>query len=150
MTIIDVKMAKYVVTHRRIKNKIEERIKNKRCGCIHVNSVAKGLKMDVRTLRKHLELMKIDSYGTYLDDKKQMFCSYNGLDTLKNRARKEIKEEKIDSKNDPPIHVKSMDMVAKHAKVSRRKGTLPSGHRGDLLKVRNGHGGYVPFNTDVH
>lgn len=61
---------------------------------------------------------------------------------------REIKDGNEDSNDDPPIHAKSLDMVAKHAKVYPKKGTLPSGHRGDLVKVRNGHGGYVPFNKN--
>jgi hypothetical protein len=51
---------------------------------------------------------------------------------------------------DPSIRVKSLDMVAKHAKVYSHRGTLPSGHRGDLLKVRNGHGSYVPLEDRLH
>ena len=51
---------------------------------------------------------------------------------------------------DPLINVKSLDMVAKHAKVYPHRGTLPSGHRGDLLKVRNGHGSYIPLEERLH
>ena len=51
---------------------------------------------------------------------------------------------------DPPIRVKSLDMVARHAKIYPHQGKLPSGHRGDLLKVRNGHGFYVPLEDRLH
>lgn len=59
-----------------------------------------------------------------------------------------IKESPDNFDDDPPLHAKSLDMVAKHAKVYPGQGTLPSGHRGDLVKIRNGHGGYVPFNSN--
>lgn len=51
---------------------------------------------------------------------------------------------------DSPIHVKSWDMIIKHAKVCLRKGILPNGHRGDYIKVKNGHGTYIPFNRKAH
>ena len=39
-----------------------------------------------------------------------------------------------------PVHFKDMDAVTKHSKIFHHKGVLPSGHRGDLVKIRNGHG----------
>jgi len=42
--------------------------------------------------------------------------------------------------NKIPLHFKGMDAVGKHTKRYPQKGTLPSGHRGDLIKIRNGHG----------
>jgi len=46
------------------------------------------LKMDVRTVKKHLEIMRIDNYGTFIDDKRHHFCTFEGLDKIRKKRNK--------------------------------------------------------------
>lgn len=41
--------------------------------------------------------------------------------------------------NSNVIHEKRLDCIAKKSFVYHNKGKLPSGHRGDFIKMRNGH-----------
>jgi len=40
-----------------------------------------------------LELMKVHGYGTYLDDKEQVFCTVNGVEKLREQVKKKMEEE---------------------------------------------------------
>lgn len=55
-----------------------------------------------------------------------------------------LRDEKKTTK-EIPIHFKKLDGVAKHAKISKHKGVRPSDHRGDFIKIRNGHGTLTMF-----
>lgn len=86
-------MTEYLQNHRRIKEKIEEEMKNGACICVNVNDLASKLRMDARTVKTHLDIMKIDDYGTYLDEKKQLFCSLEGVERLRGQFRKKTRKE---------------------------------------------------------
>jgi hypothetical protein len=85
-------MTEYLHTHRRIKNEIEEQMKNETRVCVNVNSLADKLGMDARTVKIHLDIMKIDDCGIYLDDKKTVFCPVVGVKRLNNQFEKAIKK----------------------------------------------------------
>ena len=82
----------YVETHKKVKKTVEEKTTKKDCGCVSVNDIAVELKMDPRTVRKHLGLMEVDEYGKYLDADKKIFCSKNGVERLANSFKKKKKK----------------------------------------------------------
>lgn len=72
----------YVKKHAVVKQRLEEMIKKCGCGCIPVRDLAKETKMDERTVKAHLDILKIHGVGTYLDNKKRVFCSKKGIKEL--------------------------------------------------------------------
>lgn len=93
MTINGGNVTEYLQNHRRIKERIEEEMKNEACVCVNVNDLASKLRMDARTVKTHLDIMKIDDYGTYLDGKKQLFCPIEGVERLRDQFRRKIRKE---------------------------------------------------------
>ncbi len=91
-------MPDYLEAHRKIKNAIERKAEERDCGCVSVKNIANELRMDTRTVRAHLELMRIDDYGEYLDDEGKLFCPIDGAEKFVNRLR-----EKIEKKKKSPI-----------------------------------------------
>jgi hypothetical protein len=68
-------LTKYSQDHLRVKETIEQIMKETDSKCVIVTGLAKELDMDSRTLRKHLEVMEIDAYGYFPDSKtKKLFC----------------------------------------------------------------------------
>jgi predicted ArsR family transcriptional regulator len=83
-------MTEYLQNHRRVKSEIKEQLKNEACVCVNVNDLADKLHMDPRTVKTHLDIMKIDDYGTYLDDKKTVFCPIEGVERLTDQFKKKL------------------------------------------------------------
>ena len=68
-------LTKYSQDHLRVKETIELIQKETKSNCVIVSELAKEMKMDPRTLRKHLEVMEIDGYGYFCDSKtRHLFC----------------------------------------------------------------------------
>ncbi len=84
----------YVESHKRVKKKIEEKGTQSKRPCVSVGDIAEELGMDIRTLRAHLELMEIDEYGTYLDDKERYFCPMERIEEIAERLKKKIREKR--------------------------------------------------------
>lgn len=85
-------MTEYLHTHRRIKTEIDKQMMEEARVCVNVNTLADKLDMDARTVKTHLDIMKIDGYGTYLDEKKNAFCTEEGLKRLNKQFKKAIDE----------------------------------------------------------
>ena len=69
----------YVVKHQKIRDKLIELSKTNDYSCFGVARLASELKMDLRTVRAHLEIMEIDAAGTFTDVEQKQFCTHNGV-----------------------------------------------------------------------
>lgn len=67
---------KYAKDHKKIKDAVALMQKETEgSSCVIVSELAKETKIDPRTLRKHLEVMEIDGYGSFSEQKKKhIFC----------------------------------------------------------------------------
>jgi len=66
---------------------------NKGSGIVSsVTSTARELGMDPRTLRTHLEVIRIDGAGDFLDPQKKTFCTRKGIISLVQKLGIRVKE----------------------------------------------------------
>ncbi len=77
----------YLARHKRIRDKLLETVNSTGCGCVDVSKLAYRLKMDVRTVRAHLEIMEADSAGVFVDPTKKQFCTKEGIALLANALK---------------------------------------------------------------
>jgi len=74
----------YLARHTRIKDKLIEAISSTGHACVDVSQLARQLKMDIRTVRAHLEIMEVDYAGVFMDSSKKLFCTKEGIALLAN------------------------------------------------------------------
>ncbi|MCG2826571.1 MAG: hypothetical protein L6265_08290 [Thermoplasmatales archaeon] len=55
---------KYVKEHLRVKKGVEKVVKESRSSCVPVSNLSIELRMDPRTVRKHLEVLNMDGVGS--------------------------------------------------------------------------------------
>lgn len=72
----------YIERHKEIREKLMECIDTDSRGCVNVSQLASQLKMDIRTVRSHLEIMEADLLGVFMDASKKQFCTKEGLSLL--------------------------------------------------------------------
>jgi predicted transcriptional regulator len=77
----------YLVTHKKIRDKLIETVNNTGTGCVNVAKLAHRLNMDIRTVRAHLEVMEVDSAGVFVDSTKKQFCTKEGIALLANALK---------------------------------------------------------------
>ena len=82
---VDIRVKEYLQTHKKIKNKVISDTMAKARGCVSVRDIANELGIDPKTAKIHLDIMEIDEFGSYLDNKKSIFCSAEGIDRLRKR-----------------------------------------------------------------
>ena len=69
----------YAKEHIEIMNELERHLSEGKAGCIMVNSFAKNIGKDVRTVRAHLEIASVHKKGTFVDKKFNIFCTKDGI-----------------------------------------------------------------------
>jgi predicted ArsR family transcriptional regulator len=72
----------YIAKHRKIRDRLIILSRTSKYACFTVAQLASELKMDVRTVRAHLEIMEIDGAGTFMDVGKKQFCTKKGITFL--------------------------------------------------------------------
>ena len=77
----------YLFRHKKIRDKLLETVNSTGCGCVDVSQLAYRLRMDVRTIRAHLEIMEADSAGVFVDPTKKQFCTKEGIALLANALK---------------------------------------------------------------
>lgn len=83
----------YVEKHRQIKKKVEEITSKCECACIRVRELSEELKMDERTVKAHLEILKMHKVGTYLDSNRKVFCTTDGIKKIAEKLDLKIEEK---------------------------------------------------------
>jgi len=79
----------YLVLHKRIRDKMIDIVNTSGRACIDVSQLAHSLRMDIRTVRAHLEIMEVDSVGVFMDPAKKQFCTKDGITLLANALKTE-------------------------------------------------------------
>lgn len=87
------RVEEYLHTHEKIKNMVRRRTLEDACVCVKVADVANEMGIDSGTARIHLDIMEIDEFGSYMDREREMFCTAEGIERLRDRFRR--KPEKI-------------------------------------------------------
>ena len=67
----------YVKRHDEIIRQLEEMTQVD--ACIQVNSLAREVKSDPRTVRKHLEIAELDELGKFVNQDKSVFCTQKAI-----------------------------------------------------------------------
>jgi hypothetical protein len=74
----------YVDRHRKIRDKLIEQSRTRTYACFNVAQLASELRMDIRTVRAHLNIMQLDAVGVFTDDREKQFCTKEGVALLAN------------------------------------------------------------------
>ena len=77
-------MRDYLKENLDIRKEVETLAKKRKYGCVTIREVANKLKKDPRTIQTHLEIMENYKSGIFIDDKKTMFCTKEGIKKIKN------------------------------------------------------------------
>ena len=80
-------MRDYLKENLEIRKKVEELSKKRSFGCVSVREIANILHKDPRTIKTHLQIMENYSYGLFIDDKKTIFCTKQGLIKLSQKTK---------------------------------------------------------------
>ena len=75
-------MRQYVKDHDQIMKRLKNEVETCGCACIEVNALAKTLGKDVRTIKSHLEIATQHGEGKFMDKKKNIFCTKDGITEL--------------------------------------------------------------------
>jgi hypothetical protein len=65
-----------------IRKEVELISHKKSFGCVSVREIAKKMRKDPRTIQSHMQLMENYNFGIFVDDKKTLFCTKEGLQKL--------------------------------------------------------------------
>ena len=68
----------YTEDHIRLKNMITDELARGALS-VDVNEAAKKLEMDPRTVKNHFDIMEMDGFGLFVNDKKTIFCPKNAV-----------------------------------------------------------------------
>ena len=68
----------YTQDHIRIKNAITDEIARGALS-VDLNEFSKKLEMDPRTVKNHFDIMEMDGFGLFVNDKKTVFCPKNAV-----------------------------------------------------------------------
>ncbi len=68
----------YMEDHIRIKNTIMDEIARGALS-VDVNELSGKLEMDPRTVKNHFDMMEMDGFGMFVNDKKTVFCPKNAV-----------------------------------------------------------------------
>lgn len=82
-------MSDYLKENLEIRKKVEEVSKKRRFGSVSVREIAKLLRKDPRTIKTHLEIMENYTHGLFIDDKKTLFCTKDGLKKICKKVKTE-------------------------------------------------------------
>ena len=74
--------------HIRIRNKIMDEIARGALS-IDVNELSGKLEMDPRTVKNHFDMMEMDGFGMFVNDKKTVFCPKNAVKKMLNKLEGE-------------------------------------------------------------
>ena len=77
----------YLARHKRIRNKLLETVRSSGRACVEVSHLSSDLKMDIRTVRAHLDIMETDAAGVFMDSTKKQFCTKEGIALLANALK---------------------------------------------------------------
>lgn len=83
----------WVLRHQRVKQELDKLISEIPCACAPVKLLAQRLDVDPRTIRAHLEVMKTDGVGDFLDPDKNIFCTRAGIKQFAQRLGLKLLEE---------------------------------------------------------
>ncbi len=56
-------------------------------GCVSIREIANKLKKDPRTISSHMQIMENYDYGLFVDEKKTLFCTKEGLKKLTEKLK---------------------------------------------------------------
>ena len=80
-------MSDYLKENIDIKKEVELISKKRSYGCVNVREVAKKLKKDPRTIKAHLQIMENYDFGLFIDEKKTLFCTKEGLKKISEKVK---------------------------------------------------------------
>ena len=80
-------MRDYLKENLDIRKEVEVLAKKRAYGCVSVREVANKLKKDPRTISSHMQIMENYEYGLFVDDKKTLFCTKDGLKKLAEKLK---------------------------------------------------------------
>ena len=75
----------YVGDHTKIKKAIVSELGRGLRG-VDVNDLSKKLEMDPRTVKNHLDIMEMDGYGFFVNDKQTVFCPLSSIKKMLKEA----------------------------------------------------------------
>lgn len=76
----------FTKTHKKIISALKEIGTND--ACTSINTLARKVESDPRTVKKHLEIAEIDDIGRFADSDKKIFCLKNSIKDLFNETKK--------------------------------------------------------------
>jgi hypothetical protein len=82
-------MRDYLKENLEIKKAIDLISKKRQFCCVYVREIAQHLHKDPRTIQSHMQIMENYDCGLFIDEKKALFCTKEGLKKI---------AEKIDGK----------------------------------------------------
>lgn len=91
----DTRVKEYLQTHEKIKKIVKKKIDEGACVCVSVKDISNDLGIDPKAVKTHLDIMEIDEFGSYLDNNQKTFCSLEGIEKVRERIRKKIKEKEL-------------------------------------------------------
>jgi|TARA_B100002003_G_C13599955_1_gene309513 DNA-binding transcriptional regulator YhcF (GntR family) len=80
-------MSDYLKENIDIRKEVELISKKRSYGCVSVREVAKKLKKDPRTINAHLQIMENYDFGLFVDEKKTLFCTKEGLRKISEKVK---------------------------------------------------------------
>ena len=81
-------MRDYLKENLEIRKEVESVSKKKSYGCVNVREISKKMHKDPRTIQSHLQIMENYNSGLFLDDKKTLFCTIDGLKKICEKIKK--------------------------------------------------------------
>jgi len=82
-------MRDYLEENQEIRKEVELLSKKRTFGCVSVREIAKKLHKDPRTISTHLQIMENYDQGVFIDEKKALFCTKDGLKKIAEKVKKE-------------------------------------------------------------
>jgi len=82
-------MRDYLEENQEIRKEVELLSKKRNFGCVSVRELAKKLHKDPRTVSTHLLIMENYNQGVFIDEKKTLFCTREGLKKLSEKLKGE-------------------------------------------------------------
>jgi hypothetical protein len=79
-------MRDYLKENIDIRKEVELISKKRSYGCVSVREVANKLRKDPRTINAHLQIMETYDFGIFIDDKKTLFCTKEGLKKISQKV----------------------------------------------------------------
>jgi hypothetical protein len=79
-------MRDYLKENIDIRKEVELISKKRSYGCVSVREIANKLRKDPRTINAHLQIMENYDFGLFIDEKKTLFCTKEGLKKISQKV----------------------------------------------------------------